>query len=226
MPGAVAGYGISPKGEIGSVHPSAGEPVTHAAAELLAAAIALTEPARWSLSIEEDGAPWQGPVTVTWDRNGRVVASERTDAAGRLPELSLDGGERYTLQAGGVRISLVAISGRRLERTLDLGRRLELSASPNEQAYHSRRFTVKLTARNTGTRALTATVHGEAAAAFDKGKDWAVELEPGESASIDWPLHAKAAGRPWAVRFTADCSDAAAELSGATLRPEPPPSAR
>jgi hypothetical protein len=226
MAGAVAGYGIGPDGVPGNVRPSGAEPVTHAAAELLAAAIALTEPARWTLHFEEEGRPWQGEVTVAWDRNGRVVARDRTDSEGRLPELALDGGERYTLRAGATRVPLPALSGTRGERTIDLGRQLVLGLSPAEQARQNRPFTVALEARNTGTRPLVTTLRLEAAGLFARQRAAPLALEPGESVTIDWPLQAKTAGTPWAILVTADGTAAVAELGGTTMKPEPPPAAR
>jgi len=223
MAGAVAGYGIGRNGVPGCNQPSGAEPVTHAAAELLAAAIAVTEPARWSLRLIEDGEPWAGEVTITWERTGRVVARERTDADGRLPELRLDGGGTYLLKAGPTTVPLVAISGLAVQRVIDLGARLELRVTPGEQTYSSRRSTVALVARNTGTRPLATTIRVAASAIWTKLKEREIELEPGESISIDWPLHAKSAGRLWSLGFTADGTDARAELTGVTLTPEPAP---
>ena len=226
MPGAVAGYGIGANGVPRCHRPGGGEPVTHAAAELFAAAVAATQPAVFSLEIVDGGRPWRGEVEVIWERTGAVVASAATDSRGRLPELALDGGERYRLRIGNVELPLIAISGRRVERRLDRSRQLVLSAESGTPATASRPFTVALTVRNAGTERVAETIGAYAAGASLLQDKAEVELAPGESRTLDWPLRAKTAGRAWIVTFRATSLGAVLDATGPVREPEPPPTAR
>jgi hypothetical protein len=226
MAGAVAGYGLGSDGVPRTSRPGGGEPVTHAAAELLAAAIAVTEPARWSLRVVDGVRPWSGEAIVSWERTGELVARARTDSSGRLPSLALDGGQRHRLRLGEVEIPITAISGRSVTRTIDRRRLVLLEARVNEPAVRSRPFTVALTATNAGLAAVETVVRLHAEGAFALQRERRLDLEPGETETVDWPLRATGVVGPWVATFTADGAIEPLDLTGAVGTAEPAASPR
>jgi hypothetical protein len=218
MPGCVSGFGLGNDGVPQCVRPYGGESWTSPGVRLLRALIAVSEPARLRLTLRNDGKPWQGEIVIRWPITGEAVFTGKTDAHGALPELKLDGGQRYELACGGVALPLSLTSGTTHERTVDLGRVLVLSADAPRQVKPNAAFAVTLSVANRGLKPTSAKVAVYAEDAATEQSTQMVELSRGETKAISWPFKASEADRPYILFFELDGDHATGlDVTGAIL---------
>ena len=148
MPGCVSIYGMHHTGVPRCVRQRAGEAWTRVGARLMRAMIAVSEPARVRLTLVAGGQPWRKAVQVNWMVSREVVFQGTPDENGKLPELKLDGGQRYEVWTRGVRVPLSVVSGTSYTRTIDLHRLFMLSADKPKYVMPEQPFTIKLTVQN------------------------------------------------------------------------------
>ncbi len=220
MPGSVStGFGIRNNGVPRCVRPDGGETSTTAGARLLRAMIAVSEPARLRLTLRRGGRPWTGPVRVRWSVNREIVFEGRTDAQGKLPEIRLDGGQRYELLADRAAWPFDAVSGTAYEGVVDLDHVLALRADAPARVRAGKPFSVVLRVRNAGLAAATTTIRAHAEDAAPGAAARVVTVKPGETAAISWPFTAGKARRPYVVFFEPDGDRlAGVDATGAIVR--------
>ena len=205
MPGSVStGFGIGSRGVPGCVRPGGGESHTTSAARLLRAMVAISAPARLRLTLTNAGVPWQGKAIVRWTVKRDVISVHQTDAQGQLPEMPLDGGQRYDLFCGRAVVPLTLVSGTTYERTIDLSNVLILSADKPKYVVPQRPFTIDLKVANRGLAPAKTriTVHAEDATTEVQART--VEIAPGKSETIPWPFVAGQGNRPYVLFFEPD----------------------
>jgi hypothetical protein len=202
MPGCVGTtFGIGNDGTPRCVRPYGGESYTSPGVCLLRALIAVSEPARLRLKLREDGKPWSGPVKIMWTFTGETAFAGNSDADGALPEVKLDGGQRYDLLCEEVLLPLVAISGTTCERVVVRDRALALSASAPAEVRANQAFTVELRVSNRGTKAATTTLRVYAEDATPDQAVRTVELRRDEEKTTRWFFKAGEGNRPYVLFF-------------------------
>lgn len=219
MPGSVSGgFGIGADGIPHCVRPYGGESWTRYGEWLMRAMVAVSQPARVRLTLREGDAPWKGKARIVWPVTGETVSEGETDAEGALPEIALDGGQRYEVRCGKARVPLAVVSGNFYTRTIDLTRVLVLTAETPRYVMPKEPFTIRLKVANLGTKpAETAlTVHAEDATT--EVPKQTVKVGAGETKTVDWPFRAGEGGRPYVLFFEPDGDRASGlDVTGAIL---------
>ncbi|MEM7246530.1 MAG: glycoside hydrolase family 9 protein [Acidobacteriota bacterium] len=202
MPGAIAGYGLGndgePLGQIGA------EPNVRAGALLVRAMAAVSEPARFDLTLLHDDAPFNGTLALNLLRNNELVLMDppQIDSSG-LVTLTLDGGWSYELIASllnpddpdadrlnpddyvHVRVPLTAISGTHEERTIHLESVFQLTARAPKRVRSGEQFKVDLTLENRGLKTLFQPVTVETSGATTVGPSLvAMNVEAGQEETV------------------------------------------
>ncbi|MEM7245584.1 MAG: glycoside hydrolase family 9 protein [Acidobacteriota bacterium] len=206
MRGAIATFGLG----------ADGRPFSYSGAELNAVAGSLlvramtvfSEPARYELQLGLAGSPYRGRIEIYSEPDRRLAWSHTS--TGEPLEFDLDGGRKYSLEAldAGVTVPLVAISGQRYERTIELDEVLLLEVEAPPRVAPGEDFQVKLGLRQNGPNPVQRTVLLKASGVTlrdDDGDDerGEVEFSVGGFSSTNQTLTFTAASdyRPYLISF-------------------------
>ena len=140
-------------------------------------------------------------------------------ANGELPELSLDGGQRYEIACGGVTIPFAAVSGTTYRRQIDLARVIVLSAEKPKYVHPNQQFAIKLQVANRGLKPASTKIVVLAEDASTEVGEQTVTVGAGETKDIPWPFVAGDGNRPYVLFFEPDGDRTTGlDVTGAILR--------